>query len=79
MLVYENTRIGLDGDEAESVSEDLVLYDGSVGLNEDVFDCHGGDLRDQYPPKRIRDRRVYANQVENEKAFVGFVFLYLDA
>ena len=54
----------LQRDEAEAVGEDLVLDDGGVVVDEDVFDGEGGDLGEQDAAEGVCDGCVEAGEGE---------------
>jgi hypothetical protein len=58
------------------VGENFVLDDGGVLVNEDVFDCEGGDLGEEYAAECVCDRGIDA--CERERSVVGAVGVELD-
>jgi hypothetical protein len=54
----------LQRDKAEAVGEDLVLDDGGVVVDEDVFDGKGGDFGEQDAAEGVCDRGVEAGEGE---------------
>ena len=42
--VDKESRVSCDGDESDTMSQDLVLEDGGIVHDEDLLDSHGRDL-----------------------------------
>lgn len=66
-----------EGDEAETVGEDLVLDDGRIVLDIDVLDGEGGYLGDEDAAEGVCDGGIDAD--EGEGGFVLGVVVELDA
>jgi hypothetical protein len=54
----------LEGDKTQAVGEDLVLDDGGVVVDEDVFDGEGGDLGEKDAAESVCDGGVEAGEGE---------------
>lgn len=54
----------LEGDKTQSLREDLILDDGGVVVDKNVFDCKSGNLRHENPTESICDCCVKAHEGE---------------
>lgn len=70
LMVLKQSRIGLNGDEADSVCEVLVRDDGRVLPHIYFLNRHCWNLRNKDPPKRVRQRWLHPDQVEHDVLFV---------
>ena len=66
-----------EGDETEARGEHFVLDYGGIVVDEDVFDCEGGDFGDEDPAEGIGYGGVKGE--EGECGFVGRVLVELDS
>lgn len=74
--VVDALAAAVEGHEAQSVGEHLILDDGGVVLYEDVFDGEGWDLGDEDAAEGVCERGVDAD--EGEGGVVGLVAVELD-
>jgi len=66
----------LERDQTQTLRENLVLDDGSVVVNEDVFDGKSRNLGHENAAESIGDRGVEADQ--RERGFVRVIAMVLD-
>lgn len=62
--------VGVEGDEAEAVGDELVWQDGGVGFDFYEVDCHGGDFSEDNAAEGIGEGEV--DGVEAEVDAEGF-------
>lgn len=74
--VVDALAAAVEGHEAQSVGEHLILNDGGVVLYEDVFDGERWDLGDEDAAEGVCERGVDAD--EGEGSVVGLVAVELD-
>ena len=65
----------LEGDQAQSLCEHFVLNDGSVVVNEAVFNGDGGDLGHKDTAESVGDRGVESDEREGSlEPFIAVEF-----
>jgi hypothetical protein len=74
----ELARVHVERHEPEPVREHFVLDNGRVVPDVDVLDRHGRHLGQQNAAQCIRDRRIDANQIENDLVVAQTLDLDLD-
>jgi hypothetical protein len=70
LFFEEEVRIGVDGDQAQSMGQDFVLHHTGILVHHHFIDCHGLNICNENSPNRVGNWGVYALDLQFQKVLL---------